>query len=258
MKKQVRRSFSACWTCRRRRVRCDGADPCTPCTKRKVTCEGYHVELSWVDPDTGAYKSHSRRTLDLASTWEGWPVYGERQLDHLLDEHDCDTCDCVDQKLHQNPFGTLDFEVGDKVERLVRKPRTPSLPRALTVNPIRDHSLHDQSLFHNYTQRIAFLMIPVDGAVNPWKTTYPAIALQQSSPAHKSLYHAVLAQSAFHLYNVHPSGSDISKFNRRRGLEHYVNSLVQLRTCLNTPSPDYEACVAALLTIAVVEVRTRS
>ncbi|RVX67711.1 hypothetical protein B0A52_07834 [Exophiala mesophila] len=96
-------------------------------------------------------------------------------------------------------------------------------------------------------------MIPVDGAVNPWKTTYPVIALQQSSPAHKSLYHAILAQSAFHLYNVHPSGSDISKFNRRKGLEHYVNSLTQLRTCLNTPSPDYEACVAALLTIAVVE-----
>lgn len=85
-RKRVRRTFSACWTCRRRRVRCDGVVPgCTPCQKHSVACEGYSVELVWVDPSTRKYPPLSRRSLDAAHTWNGWPVLDDEQLERLID-----------------------------------------------------------------------------------------------------------------------------------------------------------------------------
>ncbi|KAJ5964317.1 uncharacterized protein N7479_004193 [Penicillium vulpinum] len=42
------RSHQGCWTCKRRRRRCDKARPsCQNCTERGATCEGYEVRLRW-------------------------------------------------------------------------------------------------------------------------------------------------------------------------------------------------------------------
>ncbi|KAJ5757972.1 uncharacterized protein N7511_006666 [Penicillium nucicola] len=42
------RSHQGCWTCKRRRRRCDSARPeCQNCAERGVACEGYEVRLRW-------------------------------------------------------------------------------------------------------------------------------------------------------------------------------------------------------------------
>ncbi|CAG8909646.1 unnamed protein product [Penicillium egyptiacum] len=42
------RSYHGCWTCKRRRRRCDNARPtCRNCAQRGVDCEGYEVRLRW-------------------------------------------------------------------------------------------------------------------------------------------------------------------------------------------------------------------
>lgn len=42
------RSYQGCWTCKRRRRRCDNARPtCRNCAQRGVDCEGYEVRLRW-------------------------------------------------------------------------------------------------------------------------------------------------------------------------------------------------------------------
>ncbi|KAF4455733.1 Arginine metabolism regulation protein II [Fusarium austroafricanum] len=42
------KTFSGCWTCRAKHVKCDEAKPaCNRCQKAGVECEGYGVRLSW-------------------------------------------------------------------------------------------------------------------------------------------------------------------------------------------------------------------
>ncbi|KAJ5338230.1 hypothetical protein N7452_004958 [Penicillium brevicompactum] len=42
------RSHTGCWTCKRRRRRCDNGRPaCQNCRERRVDCEGYEVRLKW-------------------------------------------------------------------------------------------------------------------------------------------------------------------------------------------------------------------
>ncbi|KEF60757.1 uncharacterized protein A1O9_02318 [Exophiala aquamarina CBS 119918] len=96
-------------------------------------------------------------------------------------------------------------------------------------------------------------MISVDGAENPWKTIYPFIALHDTSAANTSLYHALLAQSAFHLSNLHLPKSAESRRNRQRGLEHYVESLIQLQESLKSTITDFDAPIATLMTLTMVE-----
>jgi hypothetical protein len=252
MRKQVRRTFSACWTCRRRRVSCDAALPhCTPCKKRKVDCEGYHAQLAWVDPDTGQYPSHNRRKLNFEATWEGWPIYGDQQLDHFMDRHESGSCTCHTSASLPNPFSVIRPGGASEALYLSTLPR----PRcALDLSPLSEASAEERILFHHYIDRVAFLMISVDGAENPWKSTYPFIALHKTSSANRSLYHALLAQSAFHLSNLQLPKSSISRRNRQKGLEHYVKSLMQLQESLQSATTDFDASIAALMTLTMIEV----
>lgn len=258
MSKRVKRTFTACWTCRRRRIRCDGEVPhCSACKKHRVQCEGYHVELAWVDPTTGLYPSHNRRKLDFEKTWDGWPVYEDKELDHFIESHDGEDCTCKGLRPRPNPFGTMYLPQGT----MVREQRAaPKLSKLLSSSSIRDAPVEDRLLFHHYVHQVAYLMIAIDGPANPWKTTYPAMALEQAASARRGsplgLYHALLAQAAFNLANLHPTGSEISRQNQRRALEHYVKALQQTQASLDSPDTDYSSCVATLLTLIMVEVST--
>lgn len=42
------RSYQGCWTCKRRRRRCDNTRPtCQSCARHGMSCEGYEVRLRW-------------------------------------------------------------------------------------------------------------------------------------------------------------------------------------------------------------------
>lgn len=45
------KTFTGCWTCRSRKVKCDTKKPfCIRCMKSKLTCEGYDIKLRWSNP----------------------------------------------------------------------------------------------------------------------------------------------------------------------------------------------------------------
>ncbi|KAI1122567.1 fungal-specific transcription factor domain-containing protein [Nemania abortiva] len=59
------KTFTGCWTCRSRKVKCDETRPqCRVCLHRHLTCEGYGARLQWLAPDTGNGESYQ----SIAST----------------------------------------------------------------------------------------------------------------------------------------------------------------------------------------------
>lgn len=45
---QRKKTFTGCWTCRNRKVKCDlGRPQCNRCLKSKIKCEGYDIKLRW-------------------------------------------------------------------------------------------------------------------------------------------------------------------------------------------------------------------
>lgn len=45
---QRKKTFTGCWTCRNRKLKCDlGRPECNRCLKSKIPCEGYDIKLRW-------------------------------------------------------------------------------------------------------------------------------------------------------------------------------------------------------------------
>ncbi|KAF7554152.1 hypothetical protein G7Z17_g3122 [Cylindrodendrum hubeiense] len=48
------KTFTGCWTCRSRKIKCDEARPhCRQCSDKSLACEGYGTRLQWLSPETG-------------------------------------------------------------------------------------------------------------------------------------------------------------------------------------------------------------
>lgn len=266
MPKKVRRSFDACWTCRRRRVACDGVLPaCSPCRKVSTRCEGYSVRLVWVDSEKGIYVSRSRRSLDPLSTWSGQQPYSTAQLEHLTGtgcEEEC--CQCLLHQGASNPFrmfrqadtspetGTVDSSgnASDATSNADSLRTTPIL-QSLCSN----RSWIEDRLLYHYVNHVAFLMMPVDTKSNPWRHVYPYIAIQHRSYGSKGLYDALLSQSAFHLSVLYANTRcGLAQRYKLQAIMRYSSAIRSLRTSLDQQVDDFSACAATLFTLAQIEV----
>ncbi|KAH9892091.1 fungal-specific transcription factor domain-containing protein [Xylariomycetidae sp. FL2044] len=48
------KTFTGCWTCRARKVKCDEARPaCRLCLDKNLVCQGYGARLQWLPPESG-------------------------------------------------------------------------------------------------------------------------------------------------------------------------------------------------------------
>ncbi|GAW16856.1 hypothetical protein ANO14919_063000 [Xylariales sp. No.14919] len=88
------KTFTGCWTCRSRKVKCDEGRPqCRVCLSRGLACEGYGARLQWLTPDTGdgenshsiALPTPSSRTVPLRSQIPAVPPESVLPL-HRVDE----------------------------------------------------------------------------------------------------------------------------------------------------------------------------
>lgn len=287
-RKQVTRSFSACWTCRRRRVKCNGVGlPCNPCKKHRVKCEGYGIELVWVDPKTGAYPPFCRRSMNLEHTWHNRPILSEERLQRLIDEMDSVETTYTEHPVSSSPFRVfhasqsstqpiLDSPTTGRSSlslQTVESPWCPSPPERFSPSPFSDNhhpilpsldatisdflsaSRDDAMIFYHYVTWVAPLMIPVDSAGNPWKSVYPSTALQDSSASSRALYHAILAQSAFNIANLNKENRETYHERESIALEHYGASLRELGQSLRSAKEEeYDACAATLYTLMISEV----
>lgn len=224
--------------------------------------------------------------MDFEQTWRGWPAFSDDHLQRLIEEMDSVDLPIADHSPPSSPFtvfhstkqadpSILDRPTAKKPELNLQdfasltdssqseSPPTPyieafcSLLRPLTptIYDCLSSSRDEATIFHHYVTWIAPIMIPVDSTNNPWKSVYPSTALQDSSPASRALYHAIIAQSAFNLANLYKENRQIHHQKQSVALEHYGASLRELSQTLScTKEAEYNACAATLYTLMISEV----
>lgn len=108
-RKQKTKTFTSCWTCRARKVKCDGVRPgCDRCSKACLLCEGYAVKLYWITGEEGAPPSAIKRQ---AMSLEGYPRWSfslemvDRKLAEL-DHYDSDLAGY--ESCSSEPFSVFD------------------------------------------------------------------------------------------------------------------------------------------------------
>ncbi|KIM92612.1 hypothetical protein OIDMADRAFT_36483 [Oidiodendron maius Zn] len=88
------KTYSGCWTCRARGVKCDTTRPaCNRCLKSKRACEGYGVRLSWDQEDLSTPNPAKGRLLFLESD-RRHPTFSDKELDSAIDSLDSGEIDC--------------------------------------------------------------------------------------------------------------------------------------------------------------------
>ncbi|EGV65654.1 hypothetical protein CANTEDRAFT_133057 [Yamadazyma tenuis ATCC 10573] len=77
-----RRTFNGCWTCRSRKVKCDGQrESCARCEKAGLTCKGYDIKLSYYQSLT---VSRDGQLIDSTKTPSGKPEKHTRRKMSLV------------------------------------------------------------------------------------------------------------------------------------------------------------------------------
>lgn len=77
------KSFTGCWTCRHRHVKCDERHPiCLRCESANIQCKGYALQLSWVDEGPHP-KRLVRRITPVQRHWQ--PINAEEVQNILSD-----------------------------------------------------------------------------------------------------------------------------------------------------------------------------
>jgi hypothetical protein len=80
-------------------------------------------------------------------------------------------------------------------------PPPSKLSRSLIYGfPLKDE---EAFLFQHYVKHVALLMIPFIDNRNPWRSSYPAVALYHMPRNQKSLHQALRAQAAFNLAHLY-------------------------------------------------------
>lgn len=141
------KTFTGCWTCRSRRVKCDQQTPnCLRCRRFGVPCGGYGVRLSWLvnegedpvthlstldDLKTGAARPlPSRRTFEHQKAWPT-PALSSMEIDAMLERiDDCPTtCGTTEKGVFSVFPAHRTIQDPDQVAPKVSEPDSADLPQ---------------------------------------------------------------------------------------------------------------------------------
>lgn len=240
------RTFTGCWNCRSRKVKCDQKAPrCGPCQKRGIPCSGYASKLVWVTSDKKSYQPNRRRFLPCESTWGQAQIMDSDELDYYISL--CDAAQYVKNFTvewtpeSRVPFGA--FSIG-----MQSVPPPSKLSRSLIYGfPLNDE---EAFLFQHYRNHVAELMMPYVDNRNPWKSSYPAVASYHMSRNQKSLYQALIAQAAFNLVHLDCGRERMVKV----ATKNYTLAMQELRNNFLEQQQDYATFIASVLTLMFVEI----
>ncbi|ETI19923.1 hypothetical protein G647_08938 [Cladophialophora carrionii CBS 160.54] len=80
------KTFSGCWTCRSRHVKCDEARPaCARCLRGGFDCQGYGVRLVW-NPDNPAREQNIRRAIGNPAIYDDESPFKQVDVHEALEE----------------------------------------------------------------------------------------------------------------------------------------------------------------------------
>ncbi|KAF5598647.1 Component of the argr regulatory complex [Fusarium pseudocircinatum] len=104
--KKNTKTFSGCWTCRVRKVKCDEAKPhCLQCRRKGTQCEGYGVRLQWVNDNDNDAESPNMLPARSKIT----PDANSLALSYSRVNHILNTLDSLDSQCKAT--GTKDISV---------------------------------------------------------------------------------------------------------------------------------------------------
>lgn len=150
------KTFTGCWTCRSRKVKCDEARPaCVQCRSKSLVCEGYGVRLQWVSPASGHTSSEAadvpkvKAQRSQIAAEHNFLALGSSEIDGILDTIDTyesgPAARRVDDELFIHHFGV--FDPGLPYMETSPPSSSPSIfpPEAVTT-PSTSSDNTDQSL----------------------------------------------------------------------------------------------------------------
>lgn len=185
----------------------------------------------------------------IESTWQGTNPLNQSDLDHFVS-----LCDAAQFVRHHTiewtpesriPFGAFP---STQQQSLTSIPSPTTFPRSLLHGtPLKDE---EAFLFQHYVNHVAFMMMPYEDLRNPWKSSYPAVALHYTSQSNQSLFKALLAQAAYNLAYLDCGRERMLNLAAR----YYASALGELRNGLLDQHKDYGALMASIMTLVMVEV----
>ncbi|KAI8624354.1 fungal-specific transcription factor domain-containing protein [Xylariaceae sp. FL1651] len=262
MGRQRDRTFTGCWKCRQRKVKCDEKRPhCSPCRRLGVSCTGYDAKYVWVKDQGQIPKSVGRRILDCEKTWSGFETLSSDMADFLISECDMETSSLATsvgvehtslKSMPHNPFSVFSADLrasntGPIVTLTLHE--TAPTPRGMVTAP--DLTLEERMLFHHYVTHVSEIMMPYEHPRNPWRLHYPAVALSRATADQQALYNAILAQAAFNLAHL---SSNIDAHMVATGSRYYRLGIEKLLEIRGDHTNDFGATIASIMTILFSEI----
>ncbi|KAL6917121.1 hypothetical protein ACHAPO_006066 [Fusarium lateritium] len=154
-RKPRNKSFSGCWTCRAKHVKCDEAKPsCNRCQNAGVDCEGYGVRLSWAsvrNPTTfkrGGKRRSARRTSERLRQSSNLGTVDEAASEQS-EQGASPTDDLGEQELDEGSFDNGPPELPSETSSTPRpsnQDQQPGLAQDLYTNQLNTRIFHSYEL----------------------------------------------------------------------------------------------------------------
>jgi hypothetical protein len=150
---------------------------------------------------------------------------------------------------HRTPINNKDMDVSPRqnvMNGVMSNIQSPF--QSLTPNGLQEENF----LISHYVSYVSVQMMPIDDGRNPWRSTYPSLAMQGAKTSSTdALYHAILAQSAHNIANL--KGPERGNSERTSAIRYSGKAIQELRQSLELPTKDYCSILAALLSIMLAE-----
>lgn len=86
-KRERKKTFTGCWTCRSRKLKCDETYPaCRQCSSKSLQCAGYGARLHWLPCSNGREKDERKLKIRMEGCQRRMVVRGEFDAE-LSDEN---------------------------------------------------------------------------------------------------------------------------------------------------------------------------
>lgn len=233
--KRATKTFSGCWTCRERHVKCDEGRPsCARCQKGGFICQGYGIKLVWVDPETNEREQKIRRVVASPALYHDESLFMQVDVQDALEQlEQGETCAVgpfsvfpvqgrTGQRVpdSQYLFGELaqaeielffdcpshsvdDGYDGTEGEIVTSPSIMRCSPRARSWSPgmyrhldLLPRPAEQRQLIHHWVTFVSWHLVPVDRPDNPFRSVFTPMALAGlNSPSHASNGHIALFHS---------------------------------------------------------------
>lgn len=283
------KTYTGCWTCRDRGVKCDLGKPhCVRCMRSKRVCDGYGIRLLWVEQQQND-APHPQRRL-FADPARHNPIFDEDHINAALEDIDSPDHAC---DIQIAPFTVFRLSCAPQNERPADedqslKHSTPSSHRShyshtaayeglrascngsssplshvkvqvlsLLQPFLASATIEERKLFRHWVSYLSGVFLPTPRSDNPFRTIFIPLALASAEadkprPGHAALLHCIYATSAFHLAQRQdcPEYAAVAVKHQEIGLRYLRQSIAE------SGEGQHEATLAAIIMMTSMEVIT--